>query len=72
MSKKEALSTISKMSIEEILAKGLYVVAEEVNKTLTLIDVFFFKDEAKDALKLLRQFDSASSKTKLLSPANNF
>jgi len=72
MSKEEAMSTIQTMSIEDILAKGLYVVAEEVNKTIILIDVYFFKDEAKEALKLLRQFDSASSKTKLLSPSHNF
>lgn len=77
MSKKQAAERIPKviaqiknMTIDEILAKGLYVVVEEVNKALILIDVFFFKDEAKEALRQLKQFDSPTSKTKLLSPKN--
>jgi hypothetical protein len=70
MSKEQAIAQIQTMSIDEILAKGLYVVAEEVNKAPILIDVFFFKDEAKEALRQLKQFDSPTSKTKLLSPKN--
>jgi hypothetical protein len=70
MSKEQAIAQIKNMTIDEILAKGLYVVCEEVNKALILIDVFFFKDEAKEALRQLKQFDSATSKTKLLSPKN--
>lgn len=70
MSKEQAIVQIKNMTIDEILAKGLYVVCEEVNKALILIDVFFFKDEAKEALRQLKQFDSATSKTKLLSPKN--
>ena len=68
MSKEQALAQIQSMSIEDILAKGLYVIAEEVDKAMKVIDVFFFKDEAREAFKQLREFDSDRSRTKLLSP----
>jgi RecB family endonuclease NucS len=70
MSKEQAMAQIQAMTIEDILAKGLYVVVEEVNKALIMIDVFFFKEEAKEALRQLKKFDSEHSKTKLLSPKN--
>ena len=68
MSKEQAIAQIQSMSIEDILAKGLYVIAEEVDKAMKVIDVFFFKDEAREAFKQLREFDSDRSRTKLLSP----
>jgi predicted nucleotidyltransferase component of viral defense system len=69
MSKEQALAQIQSMSIEDILAKGLYVIAEEIkDQGQKLIDVFYFKDEAREAFKQLREFDSDRSKTKLLSP----
>jgi hypothetical protein len=69
MSKEQALTQIQSMSIEDILAKGLYVIVEEIkDQGQKLIDVFFFKNEAREAFKQLCEFDSDRSKTKLLSP----
>jgi len=63
-----AITQAESMTIEDMLLKGLYVLVEEVKGSQLFVDIFSCPQQASEAFRNFRKFDTETAKTKLLSP----